>query len=62
VPALNIRCTWEKQVSRSNKTSANDILLAEAPHVVEQDDEPVNRAIDALFDRLSNDWPKQKRR
>jgi hypothetical protein len=58
VPVLNVRCTWEDHVQRLKDTSVNEALLAEIPDVIEPEDEPVNRAVEALFDRLSHDAPK----
>jgi Holliday junction resolvase len=58
VPVLNVRCTWEEHVRPSKDTSVNEALLAEIPDVIEPDDEPVNRAVEALFDRLNHDSPK----
>jgi len=65
VPVLNVRCTWEEHVKRSKGTSVNQSLLAEIPDVIEPEDGSVNRAFEALFDRLSHDWPdpgKKKKR
>ena len=58
VPVLNVRCTWEEHVLRSKNTSVNESLLAEIPDMIEPDDTPVNRAIEALFDRLSHNASK----
>lgn len=65
VPVLNVCCTWEEHVLRSKDTSVNEALLAEIPDVIEPDDKPVDRAVEALFDRLSHDAakpPKKERR
>lgn len=53
VPVLNVRCTWEDHVLRSKETSVNESLLAEIPDTIEPEDEPVDQAVEALFDRLS---------
>ena len=62
VPVLNVRCTWEEHVRRSKDTSLNEALLAEIPGVIGPDDEPVNRAVEALFDRLNHDLPKRAKK
>jgi hypothetical protein len=59
---LNFRCTWEERVSRSTDTSVNEALLAEVPDVIERDEEPVDRAVEALFKRLSQDAPKPEKK
>jgi hypothetical protein len=58
VPVLNVRCTWEEHVLHSRDTSVNEALLAEIPDVMQPKEEPVNKAVEALFDRLSQDSPK----
>jgi hypothetical protein len=58
VPVLNVRCTWEDRVLRSKDISVNEALLAEIPDAIEPEDEPVDRTVAALFDRLSHDAPK----
>ncbi len=60
VPVLNVRCTWEEHVLRSKETSVNHAVLAEIPEVIEPDDIPLNRAVEALFARLSHDSLKVK--
>ncbi|MGC2617675.1 MAG: hypothetical protein WA414_01475 [Acidobacteriaceae bacterium] len=58
VPVLNVRRTWEDHVLRSKVTSVNEALLAEIPDAIVPEDEPVDRAVAALFDRLSLDASK----
>jgi hypothetical protein len=58
VPVLNVRCTWEEHIVRSQDTSVNEALLAEIPDAIEPDDVPVDPAVAALFDRLSHEAPK----
>ena len=58
VPVLNVRCSWEDHVLHSKDTSVNEALLAEVPNEIEPEDEPVDRAVEALFDQLSPDLPK----
>jgi Restriction endonuclease len=58
VPVLNVRCTWEEHVLHSKDTSVNQALLAEVPDAIEPEGEPVDRAVEALFDRLSHNSQK----
>jgi hypothetical protein len=58
VPVLNVRCTWEDHIVRSQDTSVNEALLAEIPDAIEPDDVPVDPAVEALFEQLSRNAPK----
>jgi hypothetical protein len=57
VPVLNVHRSWEDHVRRSQDTSVNESLLAEVPNLIGAEDGSVNRAVEALFDRLSHDSP-----
>jgi len=58
VPVVNVRCTWEDHIVRTQNTTANEAMLAKIPDAIEPDGVHFDPAVTALFDRLSHEAPK----
>ena len=51
-PVLNVRCTWQDYIQRSSPKSDTEALLRGIPNNIGEEDRDVNRAVEALLNRI----------